>query len=304
MNRLEKRFGFSPFSVLRTMNRYWLDEKRRWEALGIKGEIAREGTTAHSFNTKEWAAEKGKTGADHNTSLFDPFLCELMYRWFTPHKNSLIIDPFAGGPPRGVVAGMLGHRYVGTDLNQKQIEANYKNLEEMDVDINVSWHHLNGLSLDTLLGDEEADMIFTFPPYFDLEVYTDNEKDISNMEYGDSMNNLYAILLRAYSKLKNNRFMVVVGSDFRDRKTGLYRGFPSELTYKLKDMNVQLYNEFILVNSEGTLPFRITRQFADYRKAGKMHQNVLVFIKGDPRTFHEEFDSLVGEEKDTVTEWV
>ena len=303
MNRLEKRFGFSPFSVLRTMNKHWLDEKRRWEALGIKGEIAREGTTAHSFNTKEWAADKGKTGADHNTSLFDPFLCELMYRWFTPHENSLIIDPFAGGPPRGIVAGMMGHRYIGTDLNHKQIEANYANLDEVTDDpLDITWKHMDGLDLANVA--DNADLVFTCPPYGDLEVYTDSDSDLSNMEYYSFMRSLVEILMRAYVTLKNNRFMVVTVSDFRDKKTGLYRGFPAELTYRLKSEGIPLYNEFILVNSEGTLPFRITKQFSNYRKAGKMHQNILVFIKGDPRTFHEEFISLSDDEPSERTEWL
>ena len=304
MNTLENRFGFSPFSVLRTMNKNWLDRKRHWVSLGLKGEVGREGTTAHSFNTKEWAADKGKTGAKHNTSLFDPFLCELVYRWFTPHKNSLIIDPFAGGPPRGIVAGTMGHRYIGTDLNKTQIQANYDNLEEYMYDIKgVSWHNMNGLHLDTLytLADEKADLVFTCPPYGDLELYTDDPDDISNMDYDSFMGTLLGILLRAFNCLNDNRFMVVVVSDFRNPKTGLYRGFPAELTYKLKDMNVQLYNEFILVNSEGTLPFRVTKQFQQNRKAGKMHQNVLVFIKGDPRLLHEDFEML-GDDEEPMSE--
>tara|TARA_R110002020_G_scaffold237429_3_gene449740 strand:+ start:1845 stop:2795 length:951 start_codon:yes stop_codon:yes gene_type:complete len=313
MNKLEERFGFSPFSVLRTMNSHWLDQKRKWESLGIKGEIGREGTTAHSFNTKEWASDKGKTGADHNTSLFDPFLCELMYHWFTPHEASIILDPFCGGPPRGIVAAHMGHHYLGTDLNQQQIEANYLNLEKCglgDKDGSVKWTHADGRAINTVygltFGDETAlvDMVFTCPPYGDLELYTDNPLDLSRMSYRDFIIKLVEILFNAWVSLKDNRFMVVVVSDFRDKKTGLYRGFPSELTYRLKTFNIPLYNEFILVNSEGTLPFRITKQFSQHRKAGKMHQNVLVFLKGDPRKFHGEFQPLVDDNPADRTEWI
>lgn len=39
------------------------------------------------------------------TSIFDPVLCELAYRWFTPADGS-ILDPFAGGSVRGIVAAL------------------------------------------------------------------------------------------------------------------------------------------------------------------------------------------------------
>ena len=45
-----------------------------------------------------------------------------------------------------------------------------------------------------------------------------------------------------------------------------------------------LYNEAILVTAVGSLPIRVAKQFAGYRKLGKTHQNVLVFFKGDPKT--------------------
>jgi len=41
------------------------------------------------------------------------------------------------------------------------------------------------------------------------------------------------------------------------------------------------YNEIILVNSAGTLPLRAGRTMQASRKVGKMHQNILVFVKGD-----------------------
>jgi len=57
------------------------------------------------------------------TSIFDPVLCELLYRWFCP-EGGIVLDPFAGGSVRGIVAGRLGRRYIGVDLSARQIEAN------------------------------------------------------------------------------------------------------------------------------------------------------------------------------------
>jgi len=55
---------------------------------------------------------------------------------------------------------------------------------------------------------------------------------------------------------------------------------------------MRYYNEAILINSAGSLPIRITKQFEAGRKLGRTHQNVLVFIKGDqPRGWSYERDA-------------
>jgi hypothetical protein len=50
---------------------------------------------------------------------------------------------------------------------------------------------------------------------------------------------------------------------------------------------LRLYNECILVTAVGSLPIRVRRQFEVSRKLGKSHQNVLIFVKGDPRAAAE-----------------
>ena len=37
------------------------------------------------------------------TSVFDPVLCEVAYRWFSP-PGGHVLDPFAGGSVRGILA--------------------------------------------------------------------------------------------------------------------------------------------------------------------------------------------------------
>jgi len=46
---------------------------------------------------------------------------------------------------------------------------------------------------------------------------------------------------------------------------------------------MKYYNEIILYNVVGSLSVRVSKQFEPYRKIGKIHQNILVFYKGDPK---------------------
>src|SRR5690606_20124512 len=56
-------------------------------------------------------------------SVFDPHLTDLHYRWYCP-PGGRILDPFAGGATRGLVAAARGYHYTGIDLSGRQVEAN------------------------------------------------------------------------------------------------------------------------------------------------------------------------------------
>lgn len=82
---LNDKFLIPPFSTFDTRQGYWQDRKRKWLGLGIKSELGRD---AQTFHMKEWADKKGETGdlsgnkLPSDTSIFDPVLCEICYKWF------------------------------------------------------------------------------------------------------------------------------------------------------------------------------------------------------------------------------
>jgi hypothetical protein len=142
--RLADRFLVPPFSVLNARDHWWQDRKRAWLALGIRSEEGR-GANLLKFSRFANAAQAGvnpyASSAVHDyeggdgwaiegTSVFDPVLTEIAYRWWSP-PNGLVLDPFAGGSVRGIVAAKLGRRYVGVDLSASQIEANRKQAHEI-----------------------------------------------------------------------------------------------------------------------------------------------------------------------------
>ena len=130
---------------------------------------------------------------------------------------------------------------------------------------------------------EEVDLIFTCPPYFDLEVYSDDGNDLSNCEdYDTFIADFRAIVAASVRRLKEDRFACVVVGDVRDER-GHYRNFVSDTIGAFRDAGCELYNEAILVTALGSLPIRVGKQFTSARKLGKTHQNVLVFVKGDWR---------------------
>ena len=215
------------------------------------------------------------------TSIFDPVLCELVYRWFSP-LGGLVLDPFAGGSVRGVVASFLGRPYIGVALRPEQVDANRAQGHIAKDPVPV-WVVGDSRELVALLGDVQADLLFTCPPYFDLEQYSYEPGDLSNAEDYHAFLEAYRAIVKAgIGLLKSDRFACVCVGDIRDKK-GLYRNLVSDTISAFQDAGAQLYNEAILVTAIGSLSIRVGRQFSSGRKLGKTHQNVLVFVKGDPK---------------------
>jgi DNA modification methylase len=433
--------------------------------------------TIHAYDD----SPEGGTVSQSGTSIFDPVLCELVYRWFCP-SGGHVLDPFAGGSVRGIVAAYLGYDYTGIDLREEQIEANRAQWAEISlskpsepdgdyVTVKVSAKmaqtpfagcspeyiakechasccqsstsesgtmitihpteqekiearggtvkdgllqtpnkrcpfktdkdlcglhftpdkpfgciaspftlNKNGTliirnrykllkcynqgeklpaykafraSLDLIFGQEESqrvcdlleggsgdiaaqmpksswkmliendeikhgslvineaapswvvgdsrgikdlangsyDLVFSCPPYADLEVYSDDPKDLSTLDYPEFLASYREIIANSVSMLKPNRFACFVVGDIRDKK-GFYRNFVSDTIAAFQEAGAILYNEAILVTAVGSLPIRVKKQFAGYRKLGKTHQNVLVFYKGNIKDIKTDFGEV------------
>jgi hypothetical protein len=222
------------------------------------------------------AGEDGTTGS--GTSIFDPVLCELVYRWFSPPAG-VVLDPFAGGSVRGIVASKLGRGYVGVDLRSEQLEANREQAEVICAGTPPRWVCGDSRELGQLAAGE-YDLVFTCPPYGDLERYSDDPNDLSTMGYPEFLASFRMVVAAAVALLRRDRFAAVVVGDFRDSR-GMLNNFPADTIAAFRDAGCSLHNEAILVTAVGSLPIRAGRQFAAGRKLGKTHQQLLVFVKGD-----------------------
>lgn len=285
------RFIIPPFSIFDSRQGYWQNRKKVWLSLGIKSEIGRD---SKCYHIKDWADKKRESGElsgsklPSDVSVFDPVVCEIVYKWFNVQGGS-VVDCFAGGSVRGIVAEKLGYKYTGFDLRQEQVDANYENAKELNC--NPTWICDDSQNLDKYVESESADLIFTCPPYFDLEVYSDDPKDLSNMDYEQFATTYQNIVAKAVKTLKNDRFVVFVVGDVRD-KDGFMVSL-RDLTIKcFANCGVSLYNDIVLATSLASASIRAGTPFSLNRKITKVHQYILVFYKGDTKKIKENFKEL------------
>jgi len=263
-----------PFSVINTMGGAWQARKQKWRSLGIKSEVSREGVKV--INNGFEGAKYGRKKMPE-VSMFDPALTELMYSWFCP-TDGCILDPFAGGSVRGVVASYLGFKYTGIDIRQEQIDSNREQAVSIcQVNNQPQWYvGDSNIALDGF--NNRFDFIFSCPPYADLEVYSDLDGDISNKDYTQFISLYSSIVAKSCRLLKRGCYACFVVGDIRDKK-GYYRDFISHTKKAFIDAGCMLYNEAILLQPLGTAMLRADRVFSIGKKLTKVHENILIFKK-------------------------
>lgn len=280
---LKDKYICAPFSILNAQTGEWQNRKKIWLAKGIKSELGR-GTFYNSLGKLQRKRQKITDNMIKNprfaeTSIFDPVLCEIAYSWFS-RENCFVIDPFAGGSVRGIVASELKRFYFGIELRKEQVDANIQNAQDICDDYIPVWKVGDSNKILDEIENNKFDMCLSCPPYADLEVYSDNESDLSNMHYEKFIEIYQSIINKLYDKLKDNTFVVWCVGEVRNKK-GNYYNFVGDTIKCFIKAGFNYYNEIILATMLGTAMLRAQTIFNAGRKVVKVHQNVLVFVKGD-----------------------
>jgi hypothetical protein len=314
---LASRFIVPPFTVLDARSGPWRERKREWLDMGLQSELGRDGTpkTAYAadssgdprfyeakqavedrlgrkLTTAEFVRDHytdsrdgDSTLAASNVSVFDPVLCEITYAW---HSNAgdVVLDPFAGGSVRGIVAACMAREYIGIDLRAEQVDANRAAAEQLldtgaivpawtEGDARDLLHHVGG-------GADRADLLFTCPPYYDLEVYSDDPRDLSRAASWDDFAAAWRkVIVDGLAVLADDRYAVAVVGDVRDRHGALHP-FVDATREAFHAGGADHVNTAVLVTPVGSVRILAAKQFMASRKLGRVHQYVLTFVKGDP----------------------
>jgi DNA modification methylase len=280
---LRDKFIEPPFSVLDTKSGSWMKRKKLWKKIGIKSEIGRESNTINAGtdlykNCKERLSSQGVDAAkEAHISIFDPALCEVLYHWFCDDGGT-ILDPFAGGSVRGIVANYLGYKYTGIDIRQEQVDSNREQaLDILPINNQPQWYVGDSNELLNDFFKNDFDFVFSCPPYADLEVYSDLDGDISNKPYNQFLELYESIIDKSCKLLKYGGYACFVVGEVRD-KYGNYIGFVPDTINAFKKCGMKFYNEAILCNSIASASMRANGNMKS-KKLVKIHQNVLVFKK-------------------------
>lgn len=329
---LEEYFIVPPFSVLDSRTARWQTRKTAWsERIGDLGE-SREEVLYRSIPIKypqlykefiklrrlgkvktsdfrEWLESvpeerleiENSRRAAAGVSILDPVLAEISCKWFGIDGGAAF-DCFAGDTCFGFVSASCGMKFTGIELREEQVRINNDRVAGLDAKYICD----DGQNVAQHIAPESQDLLFSCPPYFNLEVYSNDPKDASNQDtYEDFIKIIRNAFTAAAGCLKENRFAVIVVGDVRDEDSGEYYDFPGDVVRIFKDAGLHFLNEMILLEVTTSAAIRAGK-FMEGRKVCKCHQNVLVFYKGNPLMVADNFFPLdmSEEEKEGVLELI
>lgn len=268
-------FVAPPMSVLDAAQGYWQSRKQQWlaEYPEVYGPLGREDIIANPIRAGGCDAFTQRVlECGSLTSIFDPVLAEVAYRWWTA-PGAMIVDPFAGGPVRGIVASALGRRYVGADLRPEQVEANM-----MSDAPGARWVCADAV---TWAPDVAADFVFSCPPYGSLEVYSDDPRDVSTMRWPDFRAAYKAAVANAVAVLRDDRFACFIVGNYKEN--GALRDLVGLTIDAFGEAGAAYYADLVLVTPVGSAAIRSAFGFPRSRRPMPRHQMALVFVKGNAR---------------------
>lgn len=237
---------------------------------------------------RDWRRLTGETGhsgtrdevfrKDHDSiytgthSVFPAPLMEMIIVRYGGPVGSKILDAFAGGPPRGLVAAIMGHQYTGFEIRQEQIDENEALLKSFKLK-GATYVKGDGRFLAT---DDVYDCAITCPPYFDLEVYSDLQDDISNLGNYSEFNASMWLCAHAHRRrIKPGGFVCIIVGLFRDKKGELI-DFPSDTVENFRDAGFLYWQHIILSKNFASAAVRAGNAWKG-QKLVPRHENLLIF---------------------------
>ncbi len=168
----------------------------------------------------------------------------------------------------------MGHKYLGVEIRPEEVER----IKGQQVDLNT---YFDIICADSTKYDVESgkyNFSYSCPPYYDLEVYSPIDGDMSNVaSYDEFLQMLKSSLQTTYNALQPDSLAIWVVGNFRDRK-GYMRHFNGDTVRLAQEVGFRLWDELIFWGAAGIAAQR-AGQFVANRKSVRVHEYILIFKK-------------------------
>lgn len=162
---------------------------------------------------------RGKT---KGVSTFPPDLSRRILNFYS-EENEIVVDPFAGHNSRMQTTYEMNRHYIGYDVSVDFMKFN-REVREHLLKTNRLFSkrttiHLHEKSSEEMTEkDEYADLIFTSPPYYNIEWYGDEKEQLGKSKtYEEFLERMLTIVKECYRVLKTDKFCVFNINDFRTK---------------------------------------------------------------------------------------
>lgn len=175
---------------------------------------------------------EGSRGVGKTLSRFPQNICRILTKFYT-EEGDIVLDPFAGHNSRMESVHVSKRHYYGQDLCKEFMVDNFRRQKELlDAQAERIFDPTKYI-IELTEGDSRflpwpdnfGDFTITSPPYWDLEFYDDNEKQLGNGTYEKFLDGMFEVAKENIRVLKPGAFCIWNINDFRvDGKYYNYHG--------------------------------------------------------------------------------
>jgi len=295
-NALDK-FGEVPTSIWRPnysigktiiefderKQQYKAEEKHKNMEYGDKLSLTekKKQPTKHEFVKIFGMSSQNVRGKSAGLSTFPPDLAKRIVEFYSS-KYETILDPCAGHNSRMQVTFQLDRNYIGYDICHEFMDFNRRvkkiilgEAEQtllFDSKVKII---LREQSSEKLVEQNNTiDMIYTSPPYWDIEYYDDSPKQLGYKKtYSEFLGALKQVIFECYRVLKPQKFCIFNINDFR--KNNLYYMYHSDVANIMKDVGFKLW-DIIIIEWQSSIGACFASQVVERKITAKKHEYLVV----------------------------
>lgn len=189
-----------------------------------------------------------------------------------------IVDPFAGHNSRMELCVRAGRHYTGCDLSTDFMRFNVKRAKKLSTDFpaaKIQLYHCDSRRMP--VADESGDMTLTSPPYWDIEYYGDEPKQLGKAKtYEGFLKGLRKTIAENFRTLKPEAYAVWFVNDFR--KKGKFYVYHRDVMELGESVGFTIH-DLMVVDLGKSIRDCFTNQIIKTRILPKRHEYGVVFRK-------------------------
>lgn len=228
-----------------------------------------------------------KLNRNTRLSSFHKSICQSLYDLLKPKT---IIDPCCGLGVRVVTALERDIKAIGYDISPKTI-SNVRNLyPEYESNFFVND------SRSIPYSENSFELVFTSPPYFNIEKYESTEGQLSDIKNYNDFLIQYEKLIKESIRI-SSKFVAFVVGNFRYRKK--YHNFVYDTETLFLKNGATIFDKIILGHDSNTHPMS-GNKCLKYKHTRVAHEELLIFKKSDNKTEEKSDKEVIMNNKKTL----
>jgi DNA modification methylase len=210
-------------------------------------------------------------------SIMPAELVEFFVKYYA-RRGDTYLDPFMGQGVQMQVAKVLGLHYHGYDLSSEffaYIASVRDKIDDGKTTISIT---LGDSREPSNVPDGAGDFSFTSPPYWDIEYYGDDPRQLgTDKTYDEFLDGMEDVARAWLPKFRTGAYFVVNVNDFRrDRR---FYPYHADLISRFEAAGWALTDLWIIQGLVGGMPRAFAVSFNVKRHAPKVHEYAIVFRK-------------------------